>query len=206
MTSANPVTSTIRPPALDDSVIIVSGLPRSGTSMLMNMLSAAGVPLLVDGVRTPDEDNPQGYYEFTPVKAMDEHSDKKWIAEARGKAIKIVSFFLPHLPEEHRYKILFIRRSLPEVLASQKKMLQRRGEAAGDISDSQMAGIFAAHLTKVQNLLAKRANCEVLYVEHRQAIEAPAQVAAAINDFLGGRLDTAAMTAVVDHQLHRNRA
>ena len=174
--------------------------------MLMNMLSAAGVPLLVDGVRTADEDNPLGYYEFTPVKAMDDAGDKGWIGEARGKAIKIVSFFLPHLPEEYHYKILFIKRSLPEVLASQKKMLQRRGEAPSEISDMQMAGIFAAHLTKVQNLLAKRANCDVLYVEHRQAIEAPAQVAAAINDFLGGHLDTAAMTAVVDHQLHRNRA
>jgi len=206
MTSANPVTSVIPPRELGDSVIIVSGLPRSGTSMLMHMLSAAGVPMVVDGVRTPDEDNPQGYYEFTPVKALDAPGDKEWIAEARGKAIKIVSFFLPHLPEEHHYKILFIKRSLPEVLASQKKMLQRRGEAAGAISDNQMAGIFAAHLTKVESLLASRANCDVLYVEHRQAIEAPAQVAAAINDFLGGHLDTAAMTAVVDHQLHRNRA
>jgi hypothetical protein len=85
-------------------------------------------------------------------------------------------------------------------------MIQRRGEAAGEIPDDQMAGIFAAHLTKVQNLLASRANCDVLYVEHRHAIEAPAEVASAINDFLGGQLDTAAMTAVVDQQLHRNRA
>jgi hypothetical protein len=196
----------IRPRELDNSVIIVTGLPRSGTSMLMHMLSAAGVPLVVDGVRTADEDNPLGYYEFTPVKAMDRDRDKAWIAEARGKAIKIVSFFLPHLPEEYHYKILFIKRSLPEVLASQRKMIQRRGETAGDIPDEQMAGIFAAHLTKVQNLLASRPNCDVLYVEHRHAIEAPAQVAAAINDFLGGQLDTAAMTAVVDQQLHRNRA
>lgn len=174
--------------------------------MLMHMLSAAGVPLVVDGVRAADEDNPQGYYEFTPVKALDEPGDKEWIAEARGKAIKIVSFFLPQLPEAYQYKILFIKRSLPEVLASQKKMLQRRGEAAGDLSDDQMAGIFAAHLTKVQNLLARRVNCDVLYVEHREAINAPAHVAAAINDFLGGQLDTAAMTAVVDNRLHRNRA
>jgi hypothetical protein len=196
----------IRHRELDNPIIIVSGLPRSGTSMLMHMLSAAGVPLVVDGVRTADEDNPLGYYEFTPVKTLDRDRDKAWLAEARGKAIKIVSFFLPHLPEEYHYKILFIKRSLPEVLDSQKKMIQRRGESAGDVPDDQMAGIFAAHLTKVQNLLASRANCDVLYVEHRHAVEAPAQVAAAINDFLGGQLDTAAMTAVVDQQLHRNRA
>jgi hypothetical protein len=187
-------------------VIVVSGLPRSGTSLLMHMLSAGGVPLVVDGVRAPDEDNPKGYYELTRVKALDALGDKGWLREARGKAIKIISFFLHHLPDGYRYKIIFMKRRLPEVLASQKKMLERRGEEAGDVSDEDMAGIFEAHLAKVQKLLARRDNCDVLYVEHRQAIDAPARVADAINDFLGGQLDTAAMTSAVDKQLHRNRA
>jgi hypothetical protein len=173
--------------------------------MLMHMLSAGGVPPVVDRDRAPDEDNPQGYYEFTPVKALNRPGGKEWLAHARGKAIKIISFLLPHLPDRFHYKVIFVKRRLPEVLASQKKMLARRGEAAGT-SDEVMARLFADHLSKVEQLLASRDNFDVLYVEHRDTIEDPARVASAIETFLAAGLDTAAMAGVVDATLHRNRA
>ena len=173
--------------------------------MLMGMLSAGGVALMVDGVRTADEDNPKGYHELERVKALDKPGDRTWLGAAQGKTLKIISFLLQHLPDTYDYKIIFLRRNLPEVLASQQKMLQRRGENAGDVSDDEMARMFAAHLTKVEALLARRDNCDVLYVEHRDTVDDPASVAEAINEFLGGHLDTRAMTAVVDPQLYRNR-
>ena len=189
----------------NDPVIVVSGLPRSGTSMLMSMLSAGGVPLVVDGVRTADEDNPKGYYELERVKALDKPGDTTWLGETRGKAIKIISFLLSDLPPTYDYKVIFLRRSLLEVLASQRKMLERRGEAPGETSDEDLADMFAAHLSKVERLMATRENYDVLYVEYRQAIDDPPQVADAINTFLGGQLDVAAMATAVDRQLYRNR-
>ena len=190
----------------ENPVIIVSGLPRSGTSMLMGMLSAGGVQLVADGVRTADEDNPKGYHELEQVKALDKPGDKAWLGAARGKALKIISFLLQHLPDTYDYKIIFMRRHLPEILASQQKMLERRGESSGDVGDDEMARMFSAHLTKIEGVLANRENCAVLYVEHRDAVDNPSAVALAVNDFLGGHLDTEAMTAVVDPQLYRNRA
>ena len=190
----------------ENPVIIVSGLPRSGTSMLMSMLSAGDVPLVVDGVREADEDNPKGYYELERVKALDKPGDKSWVGETRGKGIKIISFLLPNLPEAYDYKVIFLRRSLPEVLASQRKMLERRGETPGDASDEELADMFAVHLSKVERLMASGDNYDVMYVEHRQTIDDPRQVAEDINTFLGGHLDVAAMATVVDGQLYRNRA
>ena len=174
--------------------------------MLMRMLSAAGVPLVVDELRPPDEDNPHGYFEFTPVKALNKPGDREWLAQTQGRAIKVISYLLPHLPDQYHYKIIFLKRRLPEVLASQKKMVARRGTPTGDISDEVMASTFTAHLAQVQKLLSSRANCEVLYIDHRDAIETPDKVAAAIAGFLGEPLDTAAMTAEIDQSLHRNRA
>ena len=192
--------------AAGDPIIIVSGLPRSGTSMLMGMLSAGGVPLMLDGIRTADEDNPKGYYELERVKGLDKAADRSWLADARGKGLKIISFLLQHLPDAYDYKIIFLRRSLPEVLASQQKMLDRRGEAPGDADDAEMGRLFAAHVEKVERQLAGRSNCDVLYVEHRTTVTDPAAVARQINEFLGGDLDVDAMTSVVDAELYRNRA
>lgn len=189
-----------------NTVIVVSGLPRSGTSMLMAMLAAGGVELVTDDRRAPDEDNPRGYYEFEPVKDIDKAGDTAWLEHARGKAVKVISQLLPHLPETHHYKIIFVRRDLTEVLASQKKMLERRGEAAGQASDQDLARWFARHLDQLEEQLSRRANWEVLYVEHRNVLRAPVEVAARISRFLGGDLDVAKMSAVVDQQLYRNRA
>lgn len=173
--------------------------------MLMAMLSAGGVPLVVDGVRVADEDNPKGYYELERVKGLDKPGDKAWLGDARGRGLKVISFLLPHLPADYDYKIIFLRRQLGEVLASQKKMLARRGEPSGGVDDERMGGMFAAHLLKVERWLESRDNCDVLYIDYRAAVEDPTRVAGAISTFLGGDLNTTAMAGVVDPRLHRNR-
>src|SRR5690554_4050220 len=119
-------------------VIVVSGLPRSGTSMMMKMLEAGGLRVFVDNLRTPDPDNPEGYYEYERVKQLDK-GDTAWVGEAQGQVVKVISALLEHLPAEHRYQVIFMNRNIGEVLASQKKMLQRRGEATDKISDEAMA-------------------------------------------------------------------
>ena len=194
------------PPGVDKSVVVVSGLPRSGTSMLMGMIEAGGLETVVDGVRTADDDNPQGYHELERVKDLDKGGDTAWLAGARGKVVKIISFLLQHLPPGQHYKIVFVRRDLQEVLVSQRKMLERRGTAGGDAGDAEMEKMFEDHLRRVERLLVRRRDCEVLYVEHRRALTHPHDVAADVNRFLGGRLDADRMTGVVDDTLYRNRA
>ena len=193
-------------PGVEQSVVIVSGLPRSGTSMLRGRLAAGGLETVVDGIREADDDNPKGYHELEQVKELDKGGDTSWLDDAPGKCLKVISFLLQHLPSTHHYKIVFVRRHLQEVLASQRKMLERRGESGGDASDEEMATMFAAHLAKMERQLAARPNCEVLYVDHRATLDTPREVATQVNRFLGDRLDVEKMAAVVDQQLYRNRA
>ena len=187
-------------------IVVVSGLPRSGTSMLMRMLSAGGLELVVDGIRTADDDNPNGYFELERVKDLDKPGDTSWLADVRGKGVKVISALLPHLPADYDYKVVFLRRSLPEVLASQRKMLERRGEAVDAVSDDDMTAHFTAHLRRIEAQLASRRHCDVLYVDHRRAVTEPAAVAAEVGSFVGGDLDVAAMASAVDARLYRNRA
>ena len=174
--------------------------------MLMGMIAAGGLEAVVDGIRAADEDNPKGYYELERVKALDKGDDAAWLDDARGKCVKVISFLLQYLPAAHHYKIVFVRRNLQEVLASQRTMLDRRGEAGGDASDEDLAKMFAAHLENAERHLAARPNCEVLYVDHRATLDTPRVVATQVSRFLGDRLDVEKMTAVVDQQLYRNRA
>ena len=187
-------------------IVVVSGLPRSGTSMLMRMLSAGGLDLVVDGIRTADDDNPNGYFELERVKDLDKPGDASWLAEARGKGVKVISALLPHLPADYDYKVLFLRRRLPEVLASQRRMLERRGESLDAVSDDDMTAHFTAHLRRLEAQLAARPHCDVLYVEHRRAVSEPSAVAAEVGAFVGRDLDVAAMAGAVDASLYRNRA
>src|SRR6516162_10352886 len=114
----------------DNSIItIVSGLPRSGTSMMMRMLEAGGMPILSDNIRRADADNPNGYYEFEPVKHLSQ--DSSWLRDAYGKAVKMVYRLLYELPLEHKYKVLMINRRIEEVVASQDAMLQHMGKDKG---------------------------------------------------------------------------
>lgn len=186
-------------------IIIVSGLPRSGTSMAMKMLDAGGVSLIEDSIRTADEDNPKGYYEDERVKDLARMTDKSWLRDARGRGIKIISHLLKELPPENNYKVIFIRRNLDEVLASQAKMLVRRGEESG-ADDGTMRELFEGDLWRAQYLLKRGAHFDWIELNHREFLDNPTGQAQKIRDFLSMDLDVEAMAAVVDRSLHRNVA
>lgn len=188
-----------------EPIVIVSGLPRSGTSMLMKMLEAGGVPIVTDGERTADEDNPKGYYEVERVKDLAQEADPGWVAEARGKGLKVISFLLRSLPDDLNYQVVFIRRDIEEVLASQKKMLARRGET-DDTPPERMREHFQDDLWRARYQLTHRACFEVLEVHYSEILARPLEGAQKVNGFLGGHLDVNAMAAVVDPDLYRNRA
>jgi hypothetical protein len=187
-----------------EPVVIVSGLPRSGTSMMMKMLEAGGVPIMTDAIRTADVDNPKGYYEYERVKELEKETDKSYVRDGRGKALKVISFLLKELPDENFYRVVFMRRDLDEVIASQNKMLDRRKEQAID-DGKVMAEAYRNHLAAVRILVRKRPNFEMLDVRYDQAVKSPKDAVRAVNAFLGGKLDEAAMTAAIDAELYRNR-
>lgn len=186
-----------------DVVTIVSGLPRSGTSMMMKMLEAGGLEPLTDNIRTADEDNPKGYYEFEKVKEM--KSDTSWLPDAQGRVVKVISALLQELPREASYRIVFMRRHMHEILASQRQMLIRRGQQPDRVPDEKMAAMFEKHLVKIEEWLAAQPNMQVLYVKYNDILAGPAEAARTVNEFLGGALDVDAMIGVVDKQLYRQR-
>jgi hypothetical protein len=185
-------------------VVIVSGLPRSGTSMAMKMLEAGGMELVVDNIRTADEDNPKGYYEDERVKDLAEMEEKAWLRDARGKVIKVVSSLLNYLPSTNSYKVVFMLRNLHEVLASQTKMLDRRNEDS-HTEDEELLAMYESHLEKVQFQLRFRSNFEALYVDYASVVAEPAREAQRIAEFVGGGLDAKRMAGAVDGSLYRNR-
>ena len=191
--------------APSDAIVVVSGLPRSGTSMAMRMLAAGGMTIVTDGIRAADEDNPNGYFEDERVKALAKTPDKSWVAETRGKALKVVSLLLQHLPATEQYRVVFLHRPLPEVLASQAKMLARRNQPS-NASDAEMTRVFEGHLKKVRELLSSSPRFALLELHHAAVIKDPRGEAARIRDFLGLPLDVGKMAAAVDPKLHRNRA
>ena len=188
-----------------EPIVIVSGLPRSGTSMMMKMLEAGGLTVMTDAIRQADIDNPKGYYEYERVKNLEKETDKSYVREARGKVLKVISFLLKDLPEDNYYRVIFMRRHLDEVIASQNKMLDRRGEDA--IQDREtMAEAYRNHLAAVKILIRKRPNLEMLEFRYDEAVRNPKDAARSVNVFLGGKLDEGAMSTVIDGELYRNRA
>lgn len=194
-------------PPLAESLVVVTGLPRSGTSMFMQMLAAGGMSILTDEVRRADEDNPRGYLEFEPVKKL--LQDSRWLAEeGRGKAVKIVAPLLPAVPAGLPCRVILTERNLDEVLDSQERMLVRRNKA--ELATPERRKVlkeeYQRTMTRVKAMLAKRPATEVLTLEYAKAIADPAGTAARVNEFLGGGLDAAHMAAAIDPALHRNRA
>jgi hypothetical protein len=194
----------LRRPERRKSLVVVSGLPRSGTSMMMKMLEAGGIPPLTDALRAADRDNPKGYYELERVKQLDK-GDTGWLPEAEGKAVKVISALLQHLPADYDYRVIFMERHMPEILASQRKMLAHRGEDAEKMDDARMAELFARHVEQVRGWLAQQPNFDVLYVHYSDVLADPESEARRVNDFLGNRLHYEAMAEVVDPDLYRNR-
>ncbi|MBN1580897.1 MAG: sulfotransferase domain-containing protein [Anaerolineae bacterium] len=185
------------------TITIVSGLPRSGTSMMMKMLHAGGMDVLTDEIRTADEDNPKGYYEFERVKQLPE--DTAWLPDAENKAVKVISALLLKLPSDYNYKVIFMRRNIQEILESQRRMLIRRGEPTDRVSDDKIALAFQKHLEHVESWLDEQPNIEVLYVDYNATLRYPAHSIQLVDRFLGSVLDTQKMARVIDPALYRRR-
>ncbi len=187
-------------------IVVVSGLPRSGTSMMMKMLLAAGLEIVTDEIRAADEDNPKGYFELERVKDLDKSGDKTWLKAHRGKVVKVISFLLKDLPDDNAYKVVFMRRSLDEVVASQNKMLVRRGEPTDPASDAEMIERYRTHLRRTEALIGGRKNFRWLDVSYNEILGDPRGPAERVARFLGGRLSVDRMVEAVDASLYRNRA
>jgi hypothetical protein len=186
----------------DTLITIVSGLPRSGTSLMMQMLEAGGMPVVIDNIRKPDDDNPRGYYEFEKVKKVKE--DVSWLEDCYGKAFKMVSMLLYDLPPEKHYRIIFMKRDMKEVLASQRLMLERMGKP-GRKPEEGMLEKYEKHLSHLEGWLAKQGNIEVVFKSYNDIIEQPLEHARQVNEFLGGGLDTEKMASVVEGSLYRQK-
>ena len=201
---ANRLKNYFRKRRYGEAVIVVSGLPRSGTSMVMSMLEAGGLPIMTDRVREADEDNPKGYFEFEKVKELGETNDKSWMADARGRAIKVISHLLKELPDDNYYRIIFARRELEEVIASQNIMLDRQAEP-NPVDDAKAVQLYRRHLVNVRFLVRRAPNLEMIELAYSDTLSDPESAAECINRFLGGKLDQEKMAAVVDKRLYRNR-
>lgn len=184
-------------------IIIVSGLPRCGTSMMMQMLKEGGMSVVTDNIRKADRDNPRGYFEFEKVKKIKE--DVSWLDDCRGKAFKMVSELLYHLPENRQYKIIFMTRDMKEMLASQRVMLERLGQGGNGVSDEDMSEIFRKHLIKIKDWLERQANMDVIHIGYNDIVKNPFEKAKAINLFLNGRLNSEKMAGVIDTSLYRQK-
>lgn len=200
----SPLTRLIRKWKYGEDVVVVSGLPRSGTSMVMSMLQAGGLPVVTDEARAADEDNPKGYFEFEKIKDLAEMDDKSWLRDARGKAIKIISHLLKELPEDNYYRIIFARRDLEEVIASQNIMLDRQSES-NPVDDAKAIELYRKHLVNVRFLVRRKPNLEMIELTYGDTLSDPRASAERINSFLGGNLNTEQMSAIVDERLYRNR-
>jgi hypothetical protein len=184
-------------------ITIVSGLPRSGTSMMQKMLEAGGIEPLTDLLRKADDNNPNGYYEYERVKAL-RQGDVAWLTSAQGKSVKVISELLQYLPGNYSYRILFMERNINEVLASQQKMLASQGKSDA-ATDEQLAQLFAQHIHRTKTWIAAQPNMRVLYVDYNQVMQNPQEIVDRINRFLGGNLQIDAMGEVVDPNLYRQR-
>jgi hypothetical protein len=186
---------------MGSEIIIVSGLPRSGTSLMMQMLDNGGVPVITDHIRAADTDNPKGYYEFEQAKTI--KRDTTWLPAARGKAFKMVSQLLYHLPPGETYRIIFMERDLDEMLLSQEKMLTRLGRTPAPREEIKRA--YSIHLERLHEWLRQQGNMTVLRVTYNHVVERPREQAHRVWEFLGGRLDIEEMVKAVDPSLYRNR-
>jgi hypothetical protein len=189
-------------------ITVVSGLPRSGTSLMMQALAAGGLPPLTDSQRVADESNPRGYLELEAVKRL--KADRSWLPAAQGKAVKIIHLLLPDLAPAageggDEFRVVLMRRPIEEVVASQRAMLARQGRAGAALPDAQLGKLFLEQMDRVERWLTGRAEFRVCVVQYPALVTNPAAEAARVNAFLGGGLDEAAMAAAVHPELYRER-
>ncbi len=197
-------------PSADDSqaeagleFVIVSGLPRSGTSLMMRMLEAGGLPAMTDGQRVADADNPEGYYEWEAIKRV--ASEPSILREARGKAIKVISMLLPSLPAGNRYRVIFMDRPVAEVVASQARMIRNRGENEPEADHTKLAEMMSNHRNSILHGLRAAKGFEVLVVDYPELVRNPEAWLPRIEEFLGILPTPDAMREVIRPDLYRNR-
>jgi hypothetical protein len=186
---------------MDSEITIVSGLPRSGTSLMMQMLDYGGMEVVTDNIRTADTDNPRGYYEYEIVKKIKQ--DTSWLPATRGKAFKMISQLLYDLPSTERYRIIFMERDMDETVRSQEKMLERLGKKAAPADQIKRA--FAIHLNGLKDWLHKQKNIEVLYISYNDLLAQPQEQAERVSGFLDSKTSANEMVRAVDPALYRNR-
>ncbi|HRP61724.1 MAG TPA: hypothetical protein PK400_00340 [Phycisphaerales bacterium] len=179
-------------------ITVVSGVPRSGTSLAMQMLHAGGMPAITDA------SNPRGYFEFEPVKQL--RADQQWLRGAAGKAVKIIHLLLTELPVDRDYRVLFMQRDLAEVVRSQAAMLERSGKTGGGLGEAQLAQTYAGQVARVKSWLRERPCFRVMNVPYAELVKEPLAMSHAISDFLGGGLDVNAMAGAVEPLLYRHRS
>jgi hypothetical protein len=184
-------------------IVVVSGLPRSGTSMMMRMLESGGLAVVTDHRRTPDASNPAGYYEDERVKRLRD-GEHQWLEAAAGKVVKVVSPLLEYLPARHAYKLIFMLRSVSEIIASQRRMLARQGDSPQD-DDETMAATYRRHLSTIESWLVAQSHIDTMYLRYRDVTVDPTGHALRISRFLGRQLDCDAMVSAVDRSLYRER-
>jgi hypothetical protein len=185
-------------------ITVVSGVPRSGTSLVMQMLVAGGLPALTDDQRRPDADNPRGYFEFEAIKRLRE--DKSWLAQAEGRAVKVIHLLVPELPDNREYRVVFVRRDLREVVRSQAAMLARAGRVGGALPPERLIAVFEQQIANTLRWLAGQPACKTLEVPHAGLLADSIGWARQLNAFLGGQLQVEAMAGAVEPALYRNRS
>lgn len=193
-------------PTPKDTIIVVSGLPRSGTSLMMQILEKAGLPLLTDQLRTADLDNQRGYYEYEPVKFM-KAGDLTWLELAKGKVVKVISHLLAYLPSSYPVKVIFMLRDLSEVVASQDHMLKNRGEVEKTtVGDGELVRIFEKHLQDIKSWIAQQPKIEVVYIDYNHLMQDPSTALAPLEGFLGINVTAPGVLSVVDPKYYRQRS
>jgi hypothetical protein len=185
-------------------ITVVSGIPRSGTSLMMQMMAAGGMPVLTDGQRSADDNNPRGYFELESVKSLARNQDV--LAQAEGKVVKVISSLLPSLPKQFEYRVIFMSRPLEEVVSSQNRMLERLGKEVPPTPTTAVIAAFQEHLRKTRSWLSQQRNIAVLYVDYPAVVQAPEEQTAKICAFLGRELDRAAMIRQIERSLHREKS
>lgn len=188
-----------------EPIIVVSGLPRSGTSLMMQMLVAGGMEAVTDRIREADDSNPHGYYEFEQVKQL-EQGNVAWVDDAQAKVVKVISALVPHLPDEHNYRVVFLRRDLDEIYRSQVKMLEREGKPTDTISRDELLSLYKKHLRSVYDWINRHPTVELLEIHYKDLVTNPTPQIQRLSAFIPQPLDEAAMHEAIDPSLYRNRS
>ncbi|MFN8283520.1 MAG: alkaline phosphatase family protein [Chitinophagales bacterium] len=186
-----------------ETIYVVSGLPRSGTSMMMQLLEAGGLPIFTDSLRSADENNKKGYYEHEAVKII--HKDNSWMKNAVNKTVKVVSHLLPNLPMRYKYKIVFMERDLHEIITSQSKMLQNLGKLQQNTAHYNIEQSFRQTNDKIKKWLDTKPNIEVLFIDYNKAIVNGNETIQELDNFFEGKLNQEKMQSIIDKNLYRSK-